>query len=139
MTLIVVENDGTVEVTGFAIRDPNNQRQTVTLSAEEGTLTLAQTTGLTFTAGDGTNDATMTFEGKLADVNAAIATLVYDPPDEGFSGLDTITLETSDGNGNSAEATVPIQVTYVFSPILVVSDDTALILDASGTGLKLRN
>lgn len=49
----------------------------VTLTATHGTLTLAGTTGLTFTNGDGTADATMTFTGRAAAVNAALDGLRY--------------------------------------------------------------
>jgi hypothetical protein len=39
---------------------------------------LAQTTGLTFVSG-GSGQASMTFTGLLADVNAALNGLVYEP------------------------------------------------------------
>jgi hypothetical protein len=51
----------------------------VTLSATHGTLTLSQLTGLTFTVGDGTADATMTFTGTMANINAALNGLTYAP------------------------------------------------------------
>ena len=40
----------------------------VTLTATNGTITLATTAGLSFGAGDGTADATMTFDGTLTEV-----------------------------------------------------------------------
>src|SRR5690606_21515846 len=45
---------------------------TVTLSVGNGVLTLASTTGLSFTAGDGTNDAAMTFSGTPAAITTAL-------------------------------------------------------------------
>jgi hypothetical protein len=49
----------------------------VTLTATNGTLTLSGTTGLSFSAGDGTADATMTFTGTLASINAALAGMSF--------------------------------------------------------------
>src|SRR5207249_2086564 len=40
----------------------------VTLTATNGLLTLTATTALTFTTGDGTADATMTFTGTIANI-----------------------------------------------------------------------
>jgi hypothetical protein len=57
----------------------------VTLTATHGTLTLAGTTGLTFTSGDGTGDMTMTFSGRAAAVNAALDGLRY-TPETGYTG-----------------------------------------------------
>src|SRR5690606_3085200 len=42
----------------------------VTLTASNGLLTLASTTGLVFISGSGTSDATMTFGGTITDINA---------------------------------------------------------------------
>jgi hypothetical protein len=44
----------------------------VTLNVAHGTLTLAGTAGLTFSAGDGTADATMTFRGSISAINTAL-------------------------------------------------------------------
>ena len=70
-----------------------------TLSVTSGTLTLSQTTGLTFSAGDGSADAGMTFTGTPGDINAALEGMGYLGPANG-SGTDTLTI-TSDDQGNS--------------------------------------
>ncbi len=67
----------------------------VTLSATQGTLSLASTANLTFTTGDGTDDAAITFKGKLADVNTAIKSLTYKGKKD-FAGADTINFSVSD-------------------------------------------
>src|SRR5437763_1615002 len=59
----------------------------VTLSVSHGTLSLSGTTGLVFTTGDGTADATMAFTGTAADVNAALNGLVYLPAGN-YNGAD---------------------------------------------------
>lgn len=56
---------------------------TVTLNATKGTITLSQTTGLTFSVGSGTLDQTMTFSGTIANCNAAMQNLQYRPYDVG--------------------------------------------------------
>jgi hypothetical protein len=68
---------------------------TVTITIATGTFSLNGTGGLTFTTGDGTADATMTFSGALANVNARLAGARYTPPLEYF-GPDSVTFATND-------------------------------------------
>ena len=63
----------------------------VTLGVNDGTLTLVQTLGLSFTAGDGSADATMTFTGTAASINAALDGMSFDPNAD-FNGAVTLTL-----------------------------------------------
>ena len=73
----------------------------VTLTATNGTITLATTAGLLFGAGDGTADPTMTFDGTLTEVNTAMNGMTY-TPDAGFSGAATLTITSNDlGNSGS--------------------------------------
>ena len=76
----------------------------VTLDVDDGVLTLATITGLSFNTGDGTNDANMTFDGTVAEVNAALDGLKY-RGDQDFNGSETLTLTTNDqGNTGSGGA-----------------------------------
>src|SRR5260370_1430594 len=75
--------------------DSGGNPEQVTLSVNNGTLTLAQTTGLTFSVGTGTNDASMTFTGTLASINAALNGLAYNPRSNCVGG-DTLTVSTND-------------------------------------------
>ncbi|MBR1121079.1 VCBS repeat-containing protein [Bradyrhizobium lablabi] len=68
---------------------------TVTLSVAHGALTLGSLTGLTFTAGDGTADAAMTFTGSIASINAALEGLRY-RASSNYTGADTLTITTND-------------------------------------------
>src|SRR5262249_33719471 len=71
----------------------------VSLAVLHGKLTLARTAGLTFLAGDGTSDRTMTFRGATAAINAALDGLRY-APDTGYVGSDALTITTNDlGSG----------------------------------------
>jgi CSLREA domain-containing protein len=73
----------------------------VTLSSTCGTLTLGSTAGLTFTAGDGNDDATMTFAAPVAAVNTALNGLTF-KPDRGFSGAASLQVVTDDQGHNGA-------------------------------------
>ncbi len=75
-----------------------------TISVNHGLLSLAGVTGLTFTTGDGTSDASMVFTGTVTDINAALATLTYNPT-ANYNGTDTLTITTNDqGNTGSGGA-----------------------------------
>ena len=70
---------------GISISDPDaalNQVK-VTLGVTSGTLTLLNpdpSGGLTYVTGDGTEDASMSFTGTVADINTALAWISYQPP-----------------------------------------------------------
>ena len=67
-------------------------------------MTLAQTTGLTFTVGDGTSDAAMTFTGTVANVNLALARVDY-LGNANYSGADVLSVSVDDqGNTGSGGA-----------------------------------
>jgi hypothetical protein len=73
----------------------------VTLIATNGTVTLPVLTGLTFTAGDGTTDATMTFRGTIATINLRFSGATFIPTDD-FTGGASLQVVTSDlGNEGS--------------------------------------
>ena len=67
----------------------------LTLQTDHGTLTLATTDGLSFEAGDGKDDSSMTFQGAQDVVNAALDGLVY-APEMGFAGQGTLSLSSGD-------------------------------------------
>jgi hypothetical protein len=67
----------------------------VRLAATNGTLTLNDLSGLTFTEGDGTADAAITFTGSLGDINEALDGLSF-LPTTGFSGAATLRITTND-------------------------------------------
>jgi Cadherin-like/Bacterial cadherin-like domain len=79
--------------------DAGSSPMQMTLTASSGTLTLASVAGLSFTTGDGTADASMTFTGTLTAINAALNGLSFSPPGDS-SGADSISLSVND-QGNS--------------------------------------
>ncbi|MEJ8847254.1 DUF4347 domain-containing protein [Variovorax rhizosphaerae] len=84
---------------------------TVTLTATNGTMSLSGIAGLTFTAGDGTNDGTMTFSGPRSLVNAALNGLTFRGNPE-FSGAAQIQIvsTTADDPGVPNTNIIPINV-----------------------------
>jgi cytochrome c-type biogenesis protein CcmE len=107
---LAVDEDTPLAIAGIVIADvdvdpqSSDQALLVTLSVEHGTLTLSDTTGLTFSVGDGSGDATLVFSGSLDDLNAALATLSYQGlPD--YHGPDQLTVTVNDqGHAGSGEA-----------------------------------
>ncbi len=95
-----VASGGSLALPGISIEDLDAPTQEVamTLSVTSGSLTLADTTGLTFTSG-GAGQSSMTFTGTLVDVNAALAGLSY-TSNLGSTGTDTLSV-TVDDQGNT--------------------------------------
>ncbi|MCI0681426.1 MAG: hypothetical protein L0Y71_04915 [Gemmataceae bacterium] len=91
----------------------------ISLTVTNGVLDLSGTAGLTFLAGDGTADATMTFEGTLANINAALNGMAY-TPNGGFFGTDNLVISVNDlGNNGAGGAltttrTLPINTVRLF-------------------------
>ncbi|MCA9058254.1 MAG: hypothetical protein KDA85_07130, partial [Planctomycetaceae bacterium] len=89
-------NSNAISVSDADVRLGNN-RLLITLTATHGTLTLSTINGLAFTVGDGTDDASMTFEGDVADLNAALAGLVFTPDPNWFGHTGTVEAATAAG------------------------------------------
>ena len=109
---------------------------TVTLWAENGAITLSQTTGLTFSTtnpvgtpstvvSNGTADESMRFTGTVADINAALNGLSFIPAANN-SGAGKITLRTEDGGsaGTGGNLTDTDSVTIDFTPVADTVNDS---------------
>ncbi len=78
----------------------------VTLTATNGRLTLAQTSGLAFVSGDGNTDVSMTFTGTIASINSALNGLRFDP-NANHNGLASLQIATNDlGNSGTGGAQI---------------------------------
>jgi len=86
-----------------------------------GSLSLAQTTGLTFLTGDGTNDPAMDFAGTMTDINAALDGMVFTPTGD-FNGIVNLTVSTDD-QGNSGFGGPMSDVDLVPITVNAVNDD----------------
>ena len=102
------------------------------------------TTGLTFTTGDGTADASLTFQGTPDSLNTALAGMTYQPP-VGFSGEVTLTVETTDGDGASDTDSFKITISAVNdAPVVslpaaqsVAKESTLTFNAANGNALSI--
>jgi CSLREA domain-containing protein len=132
---------------GVADVDAGGNPVRITLSASHGALTLASTSGLTFSSGDGTADSNMTFSGSLPNINAALNGLTYTPAAD-YTGSDTLNITTSDlGNTGSGGAlsdadTVAVAVGAVNDPPVnhlpsaqTTAEDTALVFSSAAGNL----
>jgi hypothetical protein len=102
----------------IAVADPDGAATLlqVTLATTNGVLTLADTTGLSFLAGDGTRDLAVTFRGSVGAVNAALDGLRFDPdPDYAAAGVINIRADDlgSGGTGGSLIALERVAVTVL--------------------------
>lgn len=81
----------------LSISDPDagSNPVQVTLTGTNGTFSLSGINGLSFSAGDGTADGTMTFTGTLASINAALNGLSFRPT-ANFNGAASLALTTND-------------------------------------------
>jgi len=84
----------------FKVADPDSTDLTVRLTAGVGLLTLPQRAGVVLLEGAAINDQTVVIRGPIANLNAALAQLVYQAP-TGYIGTDTITIVSTDEQGNS--------------------------------------
>ena len=103
----------------------------LTLSATDGTMTLAQTTGLTFGIGDGTADASMQFTGTVADINSALDGLSFTPT-ANFTGGAGIGIVVND-QGNSGSGGVQSDTDSVSIIVNAVNDEEVLATNAGTT------
>ncbi|TKB90336.1 MAG: tandem-95 repeat protein [Nitrospira sp.] len=99
----------------ISIQDPDGSGSPfeVTVSVTNGTLTLNGITGLTFTTGDGTTDATMTFRGTVANINTALNGLTYAPTSD-YNGSATLTVISRDNTLVSLDIDANLQARYTF-------------------------
>jgi hypothetical protein len=129
--------------------DAGNAPIELTLTADHGTLTLAQTTGLTFVAGDGIADSAMIVRGSVAALNAALDGLQF-APTNAYRGAASIALSVDDlgqsgsGAANVINDQIAIQVApaadriQLSAPTTInAADFAALFSQAGGSGISI--
>ncbi|MES2090261.1 MAG: tandem-95 repeat protein, partial [Pseudomonadota bacterium] len=127
--------------------DAGSGLMSVTLGVANGTLTLSGTANLTFSSGSNASSA-MGLIGTVADINAALAGMIY-TPDADYSGTETLSLLTADqgnfgsGGALSALAEVTINVASINdAPMATItpasySATEQTVLNLAGTGLAI--
>ncbi|WP_283193223.1 tandem-95 repeat protein [Rhizobium sp. AN80A] len=102
----------------IVVSDVDNGTLTVTVTVTNGSFSLSGISGLSFSAGDGTADQTMTFTGTTAAINTALAGASYAPVAD-YNGTAQISVQTSDGSLN-ATSTIPVTIT----PVADIANDS---------------
>ena len=100
---VTTDEDVAKAITGSTIADVDDtslDSMTIT-STESGTFSLASVNGLTFAAGDGTADNSMTFSGTIANINTAIATITWTSQANNNNNA-VLSLTANDGDDDSA-------------------------------------
>ena len=93
-------------ISGLSVGDVDSPSLAVTLAVGHGTLTLGTIAGLTVT---GNGSGAVSLSGSVADLNAALATLVY-RGSLNYSGPDTLNVTASDGSlGSSGSVAINVQ------------------------------
>lgn len=138
---VTVAEDGSISFTGgnlisVADIDADSGAIKVTLVVFAGTMTLSRTTGLTFTTGDGTGDASMTFTGTLDNVNAALSGMTYSPR-ANFNGAEALWI-TADDQGNSGLGTALTDTRTVNITVTATNDAPTAVNDSFTTPQNTR-
>lgn len=106
-----VAEDTPLRITGLSVTDVDGNLSTTQLAVTNGTLSVSLAGGATISAGaNGT--ATLTLRGTQAQINAALATLIYQGT-LNFNGSDTLTVTSTDASGGSDVDKVALTVTAV--------------------------
>jgi hypothetical protein len=112
----------------------------ITVSVTQGTLNLSGTAGLTLIGG-ANGSASMTYQGTLASLNAALNGLTY-TPNLNYAGADTLSI-ASDDLGNSggggalgANGTVNLTVQANQAPTLSATANNPTFTEAAGLGTQ---
>ena len=99
----------------------------VSLSVTSGDLTLAGTSGLTFTTGTGAGDAAMAFTGLVADINTALDGMTFANATSATLQIDVDDLgNTGTGGALTDNETVAITVS---EPLIAITRGTAPVIN----------
>ncbi|MEZ5663984.1 MAG: Ig-like domain-containing protein [Burkholderiaceae bacterium] len=131
-----VAEDTPLAISGVSVTDPDGNLSTTQLSITNGVISVTTVGTATITSG-GNGTGTLTLSGSQADINATLATLVYQPGQD-FNGSSQLTVVSTDVGGLSDTDSLAITVTPVNdAPLNSVpgaqstSEDTPLVFSAS--------
>ena len=100
--------------------DAGNGQLQVSLSVSDGVLNLSTTSGLTFSSGDGSSDASMTFTGTVSNLSNALNGLGY-LGNANFNGSDSLSITVSD-QGNTGSGGVLTDAETISITVNAVND-----------------
>ena len=106
---ITVAESSSVALSGISVADVDDASLTVQLTVQNGTLTVGNLNGALVSSGTN-GGATLTLTGTKAQLNSALGTLSYQGAAD-YSGIDLLTVQTTDSAGLVALSTVDVTVT----------------------------
>ena len=127
-----VSSSGNGNQISIADSDAGGSNNQVTVSVANGTFTLNGIAGLSFVAGDGTADATMTVRGTAAAINTALNGLSYTPT-ANWTGTDTLTVATKDAVLLSLDISANLLGRYAFENTGALGTDNSPAAGYAGT------
>ena len=141
----LIFSSGNTNLVSISDLDANSSLMQITLTSTNGAMTLSTTSGLSFSTGDGTADATMTFSGTVTNINAALSGMSFTAT-ANYSGAASIQIVTNDqGNSGTGGAlsdtdTISILVNSAndaptgTDKTIATNEDTAYTLTAADFG-----
>ncbi|HXY36056.1 MAG TPA: hypothetical protein VEI07_17600, partial [Planctomycetaceae bacterium] len=116
----------------ISVNDPaaTGNSDSLSLSVSDGTLLLASTNGLTFSAGSN-GSSSMTVTGTLTNLNAALNGLVY-APNAGYSGNDSLQMSLNDA-GDNLTGSAAVSITVNAPPAVTAPSNVAVNENSSYT------
>ena len=132
-----VTEDTPLVISGISVSDADGNLSTVQLAVGNGTLnvTLSGSAGIS-SGSNGTN--TLTLSGSQADINATLATLVYQGM-LNYNGADTLTVTSTDTNSGTDVDTVAITVNAVNDAPVLITNEGATVDEGSSIVLSAKN
>ncbi len=123
----------------ISVSDPGNANgnASVTLTATNGTLTLASVSGISFTSGTASGAASLTFTGTLTSLNNAMNGLQFVPATH-YVGSASLAASVSEGV-NSANATIALAITAVAHTPSITNAKTVINQETSSGLVIARN
>ncbi len=104
-----INEDTALALSGISVNDVDGNLSTVQLGVGNGTVSVTLQGTATISAGSN-GSSTLTLSGSQVDINATLATLVYQGSAH-FNGADTLTVTSTDTNSGTDVDTVAITVT----------------------------
>ncbi|HBR36422.1 MAG TPA: hypothetical protein DD939_03885, partial [Sulfitobacter pontiacus] len=133
VNVLTGSEDTDLAITGVSVADADGDPLTVSLDVSNGTITLAQTNGLTVTS-DGSGSVSIT--GDAADINNALSGMIYRATSD-YNGSDSLAITADDGSTVTSDS-VAINVSGVndaptFSPTGTSVDEgeTTILTEAN--------
>ena len=133
----VALEDTPLAISGISVNDTDDNLSTVQLSVDNGVLSITLSGSATISAG--ANDSgTFTLSGTQADINASLASLIYQG-NPNYVGSDTLTVLSTDTNTATDSDTVAITVNQDNDAPVVTTSGGSTAYSEQSTALVIDN